>query len=127
MKTIFISVFSLFSISCYSQSNDRWEHIGDAQPGIGYYVTDINTSPNGVRSFWIKALELEDSTKKQKGEYAIVKWEVLCNSKEYKFGLYVEYDPQGKNLRSKDLNTPYKNTIPDSTSEKIVNFVCSKP
>jgi hypothetical protein len=128
MKTLFVSFFSLLSVFSFAQDSDRWKHIGDAKPGVAYYAADIKQSKDGSLDFWLKTLYLEDIPNGKKGEYAIIKCKVLCTTKQRKSLYYNLYDSEGNSKgESGNLNEEYEDVYPDSTAEKIVNYVCSKP
>ncbi|WBV61403.1 hypothetical protein PFY12_04590 [Chryseobacterium camelliae] len=129
MKTLFISIFALFSICSYAQSNnDDWVYVGKTNAGVIWYVKDANISNSIYTDWdydcWVKTVNPSPNPI----SFTIANLKLYCNPKKFKTISYVHYNDKGNVIEaSGDLIRTPERAYPNSIIESVIKHVCPKP
>lgn len=130
MKKTFLTLLILCFSNFFSQSSN-WIYLGDSKDkSIKIFVRIIENN-NYSSSCWVKYVFKNKIVKNSDGTlisnsglFYTDRWEIDCRSKKYKSYSTTFYNANGKVIGSDDtVIEDYAR--PDSTSEIIINFICS--
>lgn len=151
MKNLLSITLTFVFTLCYSQNSETieevpnhvfaniangWVYLDESVTKIKYYVKDIELSDNYTKDYvcWVKTVNSPKHYKDKKGnwiikqsDYSIERWKIYCSSKSYALLYYVNYNSKGQVISSDKLRGEIDEVIPDTMSEAVFDFVCSKP
>jgi tetratricopeptide (TPR) repeat protein len=102
----------------FADTLDRWRSLGSSSDGEHFYV-DVKTMefPNGGPArLWLKTASKDTQT--------VEAYEVDCKMKRINNTSAIEYDADGKVLRSSDAVGGWQSVRPDTLGEQLYNGMC---